>query len=157
GATTQPLLEPHTTTVLEEETPALPTPLSPDNVEVVWKRTLDSLSGLLMDHAAEADEVAVDEQGRLVLRFAESFHRDFCERANNRTRLEKALEQACGKQVRLVMQTRNRVDAVEPPPSKPKSRRQQLADVAAQPFVQKAMELFDGDPSRLRYVPPEEQ
>ncbi|MCG8448440.1 MAG: DNA polymerase III subunit gamma/tau, partial [Pirellulales bacterium] len=67
GATTQPLLEPHTATVLEEETSALPTPLSPDNAEVVWKRTLDSLSGLLMDHAAEADEVAVDAQGRLVL------------------------------------------------------------------------------------------
>jgi hypothetical protein len=28
-------------------------------------------------------------------------------------------------------------------------------EIAAQPFVQKAMELFDGDPARLRYVPPE--
>ena len=38
----------------------------------------------------------------------------------------------------------------------PKSRRQQQADVAQQPFVRKAMELFDAEPGKLRYTPPSE-
>ena len=35
-----------------------------------------------------------------------------------------------------------------------KSRRQQLADVAQQPFVKRAMELFAVEPDKLRYNPP---
>jgi hypothetical protein len=36
-----------------------------------------------------------------------------------------------------------------------KSRREQLAQVAEQPFVQRAMQLFDVQPQQLRYSPPE--
>jgi DNA polymerase-3 subunit gamma/tau len=35
------------------------------------------------------------------------------------------------------------------------SRREQLAQVAEQPFVKRAIELFNADPSALRYTPPE--
>jgi len=152
------------TAVAEAEvaTPATPAPvaaaplaLAPDNVEAVWKRALDSLTGLLMDHAAEADEVVVDESGRLILSFAENFHREFCERGNNRARLENALQEAAGTKVALVMRAHSRVDAAAEAKPRPKSRRQRQADVAAEPFVKKAMELFDGDPARLRYVPPQ--
>jgi len=43
------------------------------------------------------------------------------------------------------------------PVSKPPrvSRREQLAQVAEQPFVKRAIELFNADPSALRYTPPE--
>ncbi len=37
-----------------------------------------------------------------------------------------------------------------------KSRKQQLAEVQAQPFVQKAMELFAVEPDKLKYIPPKE-
>jgi len=47
-----------------------------------------------------------------------------------------------------------RVDSAQPVAAPKQSRRQQQAEVAAEPFVRKAMELFDGDPSRLRFVPP---
>ena len=79
-----------------------------------------------------------------------------CEKPNNRSRLEKALEEACGQRVPLQMVTNTRVDPVEVKTPPRPSRRQQQMEIAAQPFVQKAMELFDGDPARLRYVPPEE-
>ncbi|MCH7751871.1 MAG: hypothetical protein IH898_06920, partial [Planctomycetes bacterium] len=49
-----------------------------------------------------------------------------------------------------------RVDAAEKTTPPPASRRQQQLEIASQPFVQKAMELFDGDPARLCYVPPED-
>jgi hypothetical protein len=35
------------------------------------------------------------------------------------------------------------------------TRRQQLAQVAEQPFVRRAMELFDVAPEKMRYTPPE--
>ena len=131
--------------------------LSPDNAEAVWKRTLDLLTGMLMDHAAEADEVVVDEQGRLALGFTESFHRDYCEKSNNRARLESALQEACGNQVTLIMRSHNRIDSPEQPKTKSISRRQQQADLATQPFVKMAIDLFDCDPAKLRYVPPEDK
>jgi hypothetical protein len=40
-----------------------------------------------------------------------------------------------------------------PPPRV--SRREQLAQVAEQPFVRRAMELFDVAPDKIRYSPPE--
>jgi DNA polymerase-3 subunit gamma/tau len=43
--------------------------------------------------------------------------------------------------------------AEAPPPRK--SRREQLAQVAEQPFVRRAMDLFDVQPGQFRYAPPE--
>jgi DNA polymerase-3 subunit gamma/tau len=42
----------------------------------------------------------------------------------------------------------------EPGPPRP-SRREQLAQIAEQPFVRRAMELFDVQPGQFRYAPPE--
>ena len=127
--------------------------LTAENVEQIWKQVLDSLSGMIADHAAEADEVSVDSQGRLVLNFSQGFHRDICEKPNNRSRLDAALQSICGQIPAIVFHTHTRTDAAQPRVTPRQSRRQQQAEVAAQPFVRKAMELFDGDPSRLRYQP----
>jgi len=132
-------------------------PLTADNVEQIWKTALESLTGFLVDHAAEADEVSVDATGRLIVSFGGAFHRDFCEKPANRSRLEKALSDACGAKIMMTLQTHQRVDSAEEPAPKPRSRRQQQAEVAAHPFVKKAMELFEGDPNRLRVVPPPEE
>lgn len=131
------------------------TPLSADNAEEIWKRALDSLTGMISGHAAAADEVSVDQEGRLVVSFTEVFHRDLCERPGNRSRLEAALESVCGTKVPLQLRTSTRVDTAKKPAPQRASRRQQQLEITSQPFVQKAMELFDGDPARLRYVPPE--
>jgi len=129
--------------------------LTAENVEEVWKQTLDNLTGMVADHAAEADEVSVDSQGRLVVGFFEAFHRDFCKRPTNRARMESALREVCASDVSISLKTLDRVDQGEPQASKPVSRRARQAELATQPFVQKAMELFDGDPSRLHHIPPE--
>ncbi|MCA9231369.1 MAG: DNA polymerase III subunit gamma/tau [Planctomycetales bacterium] len=141
-------------TVATAEPQATKTPLSADSVEEIWKQALDALSGMVADHAAEADGVDLDDTGRLVVSFSESFHRDICEKATNRSRLEDALESVCGQAVPLVMRTLTRSDGVQSTPAPRRSRRQQQAEISAEPFVRKAMELFDGDPSRLVYVPP---
>ncbi len=133
------------------------TVLSTSSVEEVWKQVVESLSGMIADHAAEAEKVSVDSAGRLVLSFSQSFHRDICEKPNNRSRLEAALRAACGQTAPIVFNTHTRTDAAQPRITSRQARRQQQAEVAAQPFVRKAMELFAGDPDRLRYVPPENE
>jgi hypothetical protein len=43
------------------------------------------------------------------------------------------------------------------PPSQPRpSRREQRATISEQPFVRRAMELFDVPPDKLRYTPPDD-
>lgn len=155
SVTAAPAAEPVTSTAEPSAAPE-PTPLSADNAEEIWKQALDSLTGIVADHAAAADEVSVDQEGRLAVSFTESFHREICERPGNRSRLETALESVCGTKVPLQLRTSTRVDAAEKPAPPRASRRQQQLEIASQPFVQKAMELFDGDPARLRYVPPED-
>ena len=129
--------------------------LTAENVEEVWKQALGALTGIVAENASHVDEVTVDAGGRLQVMFSASFYRDACERPGNRSRLEAALQEVCGQRVPLVFQARQRVDAPVAVASAP-SRRQQQADVAAQPFVKKALELFDGDPHTIRYVPPAE-
>ena len=146
-------------TVTEQAIPAASTAthLSTENVEEVWKQVLNTLTGMVTDHAAEADDVSVDETGRLVVSFGESFHRDFCERPTNRSRLEEALQTVCGQKIGVVLKTHLRADVAAKPVVRAPSRRQQQAEIATQPFVKKALELFNGDPDRLRYVPPREK
>ena len=73
-----------------------------------------------------------------------------------RQSIEAALAEVLGGRVGLVLSTHH--DPAEAAaPAAPKQRphpKQQQADAAADPFVQKAAELFDGDTSRIRYIAP---
>ncbi|MGI9429611.1 MAG: DNA polymerase III subunit gamma/tau [Bythopirellula sp.] len=159
ASVSETVVEPRTAAVEDDAARGAPAQisLSADNVEEVWKQVLNTLTGMVMDHAAEADEISVDANGRLAVSFGEGFHRDMCERPDNRARLAQALEQVCGAEVGLVLRTHQRADAAAKPVSRPPSKRQQQAEIATQPFVKRAMELFDGDPNRLRYVPPTDE
>jgi hypothetical protein len=42
------------------------------------------------------------------------------------------------------------------PPPRP-SRREQTAKIAEQPFVKRAMDLFEASPDKMRYTPPDEE
>lgn len=155
-AATATEVESTTETAVQASPPAGDNPLTADNVEEIWKQVLNSLSGMVTDHAAEADEISLDDRGRLSISFGESFHRDFCEKPANRTRIDQALQSICGNKVNFVLKTHQRSDAPKKATTPLPSRRQQQANIATEPFVRRALELFDGDPSRLRYVPPKE-
>jgi DNA polymerase-3 subunit gamma/tau len=129
--------------------------LEADSAEPLWKRTLDRLTGLVADSAAAANRLSVDSQGRLVASFPNShkFHRDNCQRPANLPKIETALAEVCGGRVGLVLTTHDEPIAVGAEPPQPRvSAKQQLMETAAHPFVKKAMELFDGDPSRMRII-----
>ncbi|RIK87967.1 MAG: DNA polymerase III subunit gamma/tau [Planctomycetota bacterium] len=128
--------------------------LSPESVEAVWREAVARLSGIAADCAAVATRLSVDAQGRLVASFPEGqkFARDACLRPANLSRLEAAVAEVAGGRVGVVLTTHHDPrESAAAAPRRP-SPKQLQADVAAEPFVQRAMELFDGDASRLRYV-----
>lgn len=100
--------------------------------------------------------MTVDPQGRLVVKFARSFDRDACSRPAMLRQIEQALAEVCGGRVGLVLEVDEAAaQAAAPPP--PKSMRQRQAEIVSDPFVQKAIDLFAGDPNRLKYIPPREK
>jgi hypothetical protein len=131
------------------------------DAERVWQEALaqlESTSGVVAAAAHEATQIRADGQGRLVVSFPESmkFMRESCARPQNLSRIETALQQVCSGRVMLTLATHPdpagavaRVDA----PARPNPKQQQ-ASAAADPFVKRAVELFDGDSDRLRYVAP---
>ncbi|TWU17607.1 DNA polymerase III subunit gamma/tau [Bythopirellula polymerisocia] len=152
--TIQAAPEPTTGVAIETASPAPTLALTAENVEQIWKQALDSLNGMVADHASHVDEVAVDAEGRMVITFSESFYRDSCERPSNRSRLESALVEVCGRKVPLMLQAAKRDESASTAPAAPPSRRQQQMELVSQPFVKKAIELFDGDTQRIKYIPP---
>jgi DNA polymerase-3 subunit gamma/tau len=140
-----------------------PVRIEAGSAEGIWREALErleSISGVVAASAHEATQISADGQGRLVISFPESkkFMRESCLRPQNLSRLDTALEQVCGGRVVLSLVTHpdpagaatNAAAPVRPNP------KQQQADAAADPFVKRAVELFDGDPERLRYVAPRE-
>jgi DNA polymerase-3 subunit gamma/tau len=133
-----------------------PVALDPQSVEPIWKRTLDRLTGLVADSAAAASRLSVDSQGRLVASFPTSrkFLRDSCLRQPALGRIESALAEVCGGRVGLILTTHDEAPGESAAaPARP-SAKQQLMEASNQPFVKRAMELFEADPSRMRVVPP---
>jgi hypothetical protein len=127
------------------------------SAEGVWRRALECVTGFVGEFAATATKISADDQGRLIVSFPESqkFNRDTCLRPANLSKLDAALEQVCGGRVGMTLVTHP--DPVGSAPAAPAARpnpKQQHAEVAADPFVMRAVELFDGDPERLRISAP---
>ncbi|MCC6494474.1 MAG: DNA polymerase III subunit gamma/tau [Pirellulales bacterium] len=131
--------------------------LQPAAAEEVWRAALERLAGITADCAAAATRISIDAQGRLVASFPEchKFSRDACLRPTNLSRLEAALAEVAGGRVPLVLTTHHdpNESAAAATPQRT-SAKQQQADAAAEPFVQRAVELFDADASRMRFVAP---
>ncbi len=140
-----------------------PVRINAGSAERVWRESLErleSISGVVAASAHEATQITADGQGRLVVSFPESkkFMRESCLRPQNHSRLDAALEQVCGGRVVLALVTHPdpagaAANAAAPAPLNPK---QQQASAAADPFVKRAVELFEGDSERLRFVAPRE-
>jgi DNA polymerase-3 subunit gamma/tau len=132
--------------------------LDEQSLEPIWKQALEKLTGIAADCAAAASRLSVDAQGRLVASFPESqkFARDSCLRPANLSRIEAALTDILGGRVGLVLTTHNDpAEAAVPESQRERTNpKQRQAGAAADPFVQKAAELFDADTARMRYIAP---
>jgi hypothetical protein len=124
----------------------------------LWQRAVVDLGDTVAGSAAHADRIVAGGDDLIVASFpaAYSFCRDICERPETRSRLERSLSQAHGGNIRLKLNVHDDAPA-NTPHGRPQraSRREQLAEVAEQPFVRRAMELFDVPAGQFRYTPPD--
>ncbi len=121
-------------------------PLDEESVAKIWKHVIDNLGEMVADQAALSDRITVSGPNRLAVRFREKYTscRQFCERVDQKARLEQALSIATGEPVTVTFETlADRVDREHAPTSRAGSLRQLQAEVVQRPFVRRALELFE--------------
>jgi DNA polymerase-3 subunit gamma/tau len=133
-------------------------PLNDLTAAALWQRAVVELGDTVAGSAAHADRIIAGGDDLIVAGFpaAYSFCRDICERPEMRSRLERALSQAHGGNVRLKLHVHDDAPTNrEAARQQRTSRREQLAEVSERPFVRRAMEVFDVPAGQFRYTPPE--
>jgi DNA polymerase-3 subunit gamma/tau len=133
-------------------------PLSDETAAALWQRAVLELGDTVAGSAAHAERVSAGGDNLLVASFPASytFCRDICERPETRGRLERIISHAHGGEIRVRLDVHDDSQAVATPAApQRKSRREQLAQIAEQPFVRRAIELFDVPAGQVRYTPSE--
>ena len=122
----------------------------PDALSVVWEQTLAYASSRTADQALLAElEFEGDRDGVLRLRFVDPTSPTAAFIANDPTRIERTIEQATGRQLRVQLTT----PAVAPPaPQKVEID----AKIVENPVVSEAMELFDATIHSVRSMSSED-
>jgi DNA polymerase-3 subunit gamma/tau len=125
--------------------------LTDDQASAVWKQTLAEIGDMTADFAGRADRVAISGPNRLVVRFRKAYTQalQYCERPDQRQKLEQALSRVAGKNIRIdfaLLPEEPSVSAAEAP--KPAARpalgmRQRRQELNRHPLIRKASELFD--------------
>ncbi|MCS7304720.1 MAG: DNA polymerase III subunit gamma/tau [Thermoguttaceae bacterium] len=136
--------------------------LSPTNATEVWQTVLRRVGGLLGEHGRYFRSVTAPSETRLVVQFdpAYTVSKAFCERPEQLSRLERALEELLGYRVQVVFQLADSSGAPtdRPPPFPERSYQERLAEVQRRTFVQRAIDLFGAQPIQLILPqPPEEE
>ncbi|MCA9258657.1 MAG: hypothetical protein KDA61_05635 [Planctomycetales bacterium] len=128
----------------------------PSGPQEAWQGALSRLTGMIAEHAAAATRFSTDAAGRLVASFPQSrqFSRDACARPANHSKIGEALSEACGRQVTFSLETHEGDEDRTLQIQSVATIRQRQEDVVAQPFVQRAIELFQVDATRVKYIPP---
>ncbi len=121
-----------------------------------WQSAATRAGGLLSDLVAQTVEVRAANGDRMLIRVDRPLTKQLCEQPSQRSELESLVATCSGRRIALQFEVAEGAAApvvVAPPP---RSRRQMQEEVAAQPFVKKALELFGVDSDAIRYLPPNE-
>jgi hypothetical protein len=130
------------------------TALVPEDLSSAWQNALAGIGGLLGENARNAtvqwrdasDGRAAPEQVVATFTRQYNFGKQFCERAENLASLQRALSEALGRPVRLVLATSDTSSSAQAPHvelRKPAQSRQRLQGKSEHPWVKRATELFD--------------
>ncbi len=131
-------------------------PLNDLSAAALWQRAVVDLGDTVAGSASHADRISTAGDNLIVASFPAScnFYKDICDRPENRSRLERVLSEAAGVPIRLKFEVHDDGQSnVTPARPQRASRREQLAEVAEQPFVRRAMEVFDVPAGQFRYTP----
>ncbi|HUY33233.1 MAG TPA: DNA polymerase III subunit gamma/tau [Pirellulales bacterium] len=131
------------------------TPLTTESLDQVWGQALTQLSGMFADSLRHNERIAISAPNRVAVAFPARYTscKTFCERAEQRFKLEKALETICGQKVRVEFTVLNDVpaDGGAAPVAKPKfaTVRDRLNEKAEHPLVRRTVELFAARPVKV--------
>ena len=129
--------------------------LDPDDALAIWKGAVSRLNGLIVEQALKAETVAISDANSapksLVVGFPQRYNscKIFCESADRRSDLERALLEETGQRLRLQFSTLEGVAVSKPVAAPVVSRRQQMRELASHPTVRRAIELFDAELVRV--------
>jgi len=132
--------------------------LSPDNAAQLWARALESMSGMVVDQARQFDRVECETSDRLVVTFKRRYAlaKSACERPDQLSKFEKALRGVTGNAVRVEFRVEENGEETDGPASARARRRsphQRMLEVIENPMVQRAVELFGAQPTRVEDPP----
>jgi len=135
-------------------------PLTSESVNQVWGQVLTQLSDMFADSLRHNHSVAISAPNRLAVAFPARYTscKTFCERAEQVTKLEKALEAVCGQKVRVEFTVidggpgeggPNGGSTAMSAKAKLPTARDRLNEKAEHPLVRRAIELFEARPVRV--------
>ncbi len=139
--------------VIPPPDPARATPLTPESLDQVWSQVLTQLSDMFADSLRHSERIAISAPNRLAVAFPARYTscKTFSERAEQVTKLERALETVCGQEVRVEFTLLDGGGPADGPPAKAKlpSARDRVNEKLEHPLVRRAIELFNAQPVRV--------
>jgi DNA polymerase-3 subunit gamma/tau len=124
----------------------------------LWNKVTAEVGGLAAGFSAMTHGIEIVGNAGLVVQFESTaaIAKEQCEQPETHQQLERVVSRFCGADITLRFEL-TRAPQADPEngvnPSRP-NRRQLHAEVAEQPFVKKALNIFNVQPGQFRYVPP---
>ncbi len=131
--------------------PASSGTLTPENLPDIWPSVLERLSGMLQENLSQGTQVSYIDADKLAVTFdaAYTFGKEFCERPEQKKRLEDALRENVGSPVRVEFHVQPAdSDASQPKKEPRRSARQRMLERSRHPLVSRAKELFNANETR---------
>lgn len=118
--------------------------LTEDLARRYWQQMLVDMGDMTAQLASEHKRIAISGPNKLVVTLNSAYNRDECERSERKSRIESFLKQISGRLIRvdfLADETETKTVKRKAPISK----RQLIRQAESHPFVQSAIQLFDGE------------
>ena len=125
--------------------------LTAETVDSIWKEALADLGDMTADFARHAESIQLSGPDHLVASFRAGYtlHKEYCERPERRIKLEAALAKVAGRRIRLDLELLPGDARLEPRPPAVQTNRQRFQERQRQPLVRQAIEMFDGEVTRI--------
>ncbi|MCP4822392.1 MAG: hypothetical protein GY883_24675, partial [Shimia sp.] len=116
---------------------------APANLEATWQDVLAEFNDLTSDSAGNYASLDLDGE-RLTITLKSAVDQTMCDRPGAKERLEEALKQKTGRNIRLDFKV-SAVPEKKPPRPQHISRRQRIRNAEQNEFVKLAMDMLDGE------------
>ncbi|MDG2013162.1 MAG: DNA polymerase III subunit gamma/tau [Pirellulaceae bacterium] len=121
------------------------------NLEATWKDILAEFNDLTSDSAGNYASLQLDGE-RLTITLKSAVDQTMCDRPGAKERLEEALKQKTGQNIRLDFKV-SEVLVKKPPRPQHISRRQRIRNAEQNEFIKSAMDMLDGEITDVQ-IPP---